>query len=135
MSVATWLRKFYPSAPPVLMPKIAAIKHSLRKWIGLRPANLKAHGLAGPPIRIHGTTCSLCCRYYDSGELSCAACPLYVALGNHRCDEYKSSPYRIYHQHDDPEPMIKALKKTLKEARNESSKPAKRRKSSRPAPR
>lgn len=52
MSLQTWKEKYYPedaakfNTLPLSKENIAAaLKHSIRKWIGLRPANRKRHGL------------------------------------------------------------------------------------------
>lgn len=134
MSAETWKQEFYPCQPSPLMSKEEAIRHSLRKWEGLRTASLKKHGLSVPPLGINGATCSLCVKYReqdndldkieedDYADHVCHLCPLYETLGQQACDhrpeedineDEPKAPFHAYHQDYDPEPMIAALKKTL----------------------
>lgn len=89
MSLETWKAEFYPT-PAEDTAKEDAIAHSLRKWQGLTPENLKKHGVihepfagvidesdfsAGKPIYMYSEavpidsgTCALCHHHYNSGD-------------------------------------------------------------------
>jgi hypothetical protein len=131
MSLQTWKKEFYPvPADDVEAPD--AIAHSLQKWIGLRPENLKKHGVqikhrAVENINPHGledygyipisdSTCSLCAVYFEEDSYDgCSACPLALARGGAACDNPMDgegmSPYDVFTRSSDPEPMIMLLKK------------------------
>ena len=123
MSLKTWKKEFYPiSANRV--KKHDAIAHSLRKLIGLLPENLGRHDCLinnltvlyttdrpydGLPI--DSRTCALC-RIYGG---DCEDCPLFK-LHDTRCNEPVMERPSLYHQftyHNNPKPMIAALKKCL----------------------
>lgn len=72
-------------------------------------------------------TCTLCIKYYpklvdiyaEDGEGDdihddinddCVGCPLFISLGNKRCDRYRQ-PYESWKRTGNPLPMIDALKK------------------------
>lgn len=131
MNSQDWLNKYYPKPPSENMTKRQAIEHSLRKWQGLRAGILEVYGLYKESslirkvetgrvvLQIDASSCALCVKYYTrefTPELqSCAKCPLAQSLGN-PCDKsgYGNRPYTTWTQNDNPIPMIKALKKTLK---------------------
>ncbi len=131
MSLQTWKDEFYPVKPSKKMSKKVAIEHSLRKWNGLLPKNLKKHGLekAGRFIQekqdsvadmmIDAESCALCVKYLDTdcleSENECVRCPLFNSLGE-QCDG-DGSPYFMWLRKDEPKPMIKALKKLLEETK------------------
>lgn len=138
MSLKTWKAEFYPVAPKKSMTTKEAIEHSLAKWIGLRKKNLKKHEvgifsnnmLANLShetgfLEIDASSCALCKKFYapDSvfvdDEVGCPNCPLRNVLGE-VCDADPSeSPYCVFIENGNPEPMIKALKKALKEHKDE----------------
>lgn len=122
MSLQTWKAVFYTESNPRYVTWREALEHSINKWIGLRPENLERH-------RVHSTskyllsdgrytfpitsdTCMLCLKgcYHNGREDMCAGCPLYLSLDNTRCDYGDDSPYGIFLDSNDPEPMISALK-------------------------
>ena len=127
----SWENEFYPKPPSDRMSKKAAIKHSIQKWTGLLPKNLKKHGLyldgctlprvedcMDESLLINGDSCALCVRFigrkYDDKLLGCAACPLAQSLGN-PCDKTgRNRPYTRFLSNHDPKPMLRALKVTLK---------------------
>lgn len=130
MSLASWKKEFYPKSANQTKRGIDAISHSLKKWSGLTKANLRKHkviirnGAVVDPSKdfsdlyIDADTCSLCRVYYSHSwqpdKDSCAACPLYIALGGKSCDD-SGQPYRVWsNDFGSPMPMIRALKKTLK---------------------
>ena len=120
MSFETWKAEFYPvDASYVAEEK--SIQHSLTKWIGLRPENLKRHGLRVQGSNLYedniyvftvdGNTCALCHVYLGRNEDDmCAKCPLYQLLGE-SCDGGINRPFDIFCSSDNPEPMIDALGK------------------------
>lgn len=130
MSFKTWKKEFYPRPANTRMSVRGAIEHSLRKWQGLSPRNLKKHGMeitAGlfGPLReineightevgmsIDSATCALCQMYVDRTGY-CDECPLFKSLG-HRCDSmYSQGPYNVFPRKG-PGPMIRALRATLR---------------------
>lgn len=117
------------------------IQHSLTKWAGLRKDNLDRHGVSlkkwadsqceylylSTPIdhfHIDSLSCALCEKFVDPEEgehneygeelHECRNCPLYQHLGNSSCDATNRSPFGIFQNTEDPEPMIDALTQTLK---------------------
>lgn len=134
MSLKTWRDEFYPISAQEAAKKgmIACIKHSLQKWIGLRPKNLARHGVEGvraiynkfgyPEGRfdIDAGSCSLC-QKYDKTSLSCESCPIYRATGN-TCHHWGGSPYGQYLFNGSPEHMIDTLERTLAWARKSHGK-------------
>jgi len=133
MSINSWKKEFYPKNASKRMTKKEAIEHSLLKWTGLVLKNLKKHDLLvdlggnladneGKDFEIYAGTCALCVKYYKdtdsyfSDESTCGTCPLFQSLG-HPCDQFDEgeSPYHSWIRRADPKPMIKALKRTLKE--------------------
>ncbi len=132
MSAGSWIRKYYPhlaDSDEATQSDLAAARHSLRKWKGLRPAALRRHGcelseisnnvicpstLAERVLQINSRSCALCQRYDDE----CSQCPLYETLGGRPCDQSdhpgtKVSPWRRWAANQDPEPMILALRRTV----------------------
>lgn len=126
MSLKTWKAEFY-SEPTEEMTKKAAIEHSIKKWIGLRPENLAKHECYFDKscdwvvrddnttdfLLIDSGTCALCVKYLSDGDLPCLKCPLYKSLG-YRCDGGITSPFVVWLLVQDPEPMIEALQGLLK---------------------
>lgn len=142
MSKTTWLKKHYPnSALDFIFEKweitqeraIEATEHSLAKWQGLLPKNLKKHNIklfknerfCGEPslldineegvLSIDGDSCALCKMFLDyanNGEYAeCSNCPLAQMMGQ-TCNN-SGSPWLSFLEDLDPEPMIKALERTL----------------------
>lgn len=127
MTLKSWCKEFMPKMPTKRLTKLQAIEHSLRKWKGLTKANLKKHDLSREHywiedgekdslLDIDADTCALCVKYYDDKadtfRDACLACPLFRTLGK-PCDHLKSSPYAIWKDTGNPNPMIRALEKTL----------------------
>ena len=123
MTLESWKEEFYPQYPIESMTKMQAIKHSIIKWTGLRKENLSRHDLQvdnegdikykGDYFFIDGGSCALCVKYFSKIHPSCENCPLYKLLGN-SCDAPTvSSPFNIWQDREDPEPMIAALQKLL----------------------
>jgi len=123
MSFTSWKKQYYPVPAEKVKNKIAAIRHSLRKWKGLTAHNLTKHGLLLSDgctriyedddnyLYIDCDSCALCCLYIEKG---CTSCPLYEHLKK-RCDS-SNGPYFTFDDDHDPQPMIKALTAVLKKA-------------------
>lgn len=127
MSLKTWKEEFYPVDAESVSEE-DALDHSLRKWIGLKPENLKKHGVfkvSGwrsivdkndeyDSMLIDGVSCSLCKFYLgDEVDSQCESCPLTAQRGGRACDEstepgsyFNDSPYANFTERDDPQAMI-----------------------------
>jgi len=127
MSITSWKAEFMPTYPEIAAYKgeLAAAKHSLLKWRGLR--KLEEHDIRvsdsdlydenDEGIEMNSSTCALCiCAGYDIA-LECDSCPLFRVRGNTSCTrarvDEEISPYESWEEHTDPEPMIKWLKETV----------------------
>ena len=135
MSIETWKKEFYPVPAHRRMTDGQAVAHSLKKWSGLTKKNLDKHklmiaesyitssiiedsGLFSKSLEIASRTCALCLK----GPCS-MKCPLHRHLG-HPCDSgfgtkrsssrLEGRPYSVWILIGNAEPMIKALKGTMK---------------------
>lgn len=127
MSIATWRKQYYPSSAHNITTDKGAVIHSLRKWKGLTPTNLRKHHLSkeigsytiedisGRGFNIDGNTCALCHLHCP---IVCENCPLQNERGGAACDEPMlgeySSPYSSFKVNNDPKPMIKLLTAAMK---------------------
>lgn len=118
MSIKSWKKEFYPIKANEC-PKSEAEEHSLQKWKGLEKKNLKKHKvwLDGSYLFDDEETfmfteknCALCFHHYNN---HCTTCPLAVSLGNIPC-YCENMPYGILCYDVNPKPMIKVLKKLVK---------------------
>jgi hypothetical protein len=134
MTVQTWIDEFYPKPVTRTTPDEAA-QHSLTKWQGLTPKNLKKHnvrtddfghvvGIATDDredsLVINGSTCALCEHFLNIDDEGCEPCLLYKARGGVACDEERDdeevAPWYAFRYHDapsNPDPMIFWLKKAI----------------------
>lgn len=130
MSIASWKKEFYPvnaASKRATASPLAAAKHSLRKWIGLRPENLEAHGLWNNGLykilecgtndeafRIDSDSCALCqlIKPERNGQ-GCGECPLAIVRGGAPCDGKKSNESKSPYAASSPEPMIGWLEKAI----------------------
>ena len=140
MSLATWKREFYPKTAKQAArgSALAAARHSLQKWTGLLAKNLRKHGVGRGRGGVRDTTnsfnfcdwflfdansCSLCQKFLDVDApflddgtpclaLACATCPLAETLGGHSCAA-DDQPYDVFAETGDPNPMIRALRRTV----------------------
>lgn len=124
MSLKTWRAEFYPETAKQAAKRgdIAATEHSLRKWLGLRAGALEKHGVSQIAMGIQdaesnsfwfgATTCALCVRHIQGW---CLKCPLAAVTGA-QCGSAISDddPYSIFEANGNPNPMIAALRKTLR---------------------
>lgn len=162
-SYAEWLAKFYPTDAKEFVPsegeyvyffseygendkiplaqkaqEISALKHSIRKWEGLRPETLREYGVyydsrvswvfpdyinpeeldtySDPHLHINATSCALCALK----SVSCEDCSIgsYLASTGEMqipADELNClKQFRIMVKDKNPEPMISLLNETLK---------------------
>jgi len=133
MSLATWIAEFYP-IPAKAVPEAGAVAHSLQKWKGLTPENLKAHevklarflgrvfvmprdlfvrhpnDLPETAVPIDSDSCALCARFFHKNRQYCELCPLAKSLGD-RCDSLPDSPWVLFLDALDPTVMIQALER------------------------
>jgi len=119
-----WLNKYYPIPAERVTSKWAwlrAVKYSLLKWKGLRTDILDKYNLIENGaelldgesfvkiVVIGERTCHLCVR---AGAVfnknNCKRCP-FVKILNNLCCEGATSPYGVWIDSYNPEPMIKSL--------------------------
>lgn len=109
MSKASWMSEFYP-VDASAVSKAQALNHSIRKWMGLLPENLKRHRLSEPPFSVDADTCALCKIHWT--QESCGECPLYLVRGRVRCDSETVadapgwSPFDAYTERGNARPML-----------------------------
>lgn len=126
MSLESWKAEFYPVSAKTPRSDVARLRHSIRKWVGLRKANLKKHechkdefddslwDTGDGHFSVDTTSCALCEKYFDHAyedDGQCRGCPLKNTLGV-RCDnleDKQTMPYTVWLDTGNPEPMIKAL--------------------------
>lgn len=135
MSINTWKKKYYPVSASKFEGRAAysqleAAKHCLKKWKGLRQANLMEHHLTlkhgnivdrnGNTFYTDGDSCALC-QWNDAPGIidKCKRCVLSKARGGFSCtcprpDEENKSPFSAMRNHNNPEPIIFWLKKAVK---------------------
>lgn len=131
MTLKTWIAEFYPVPAENLKEAFdsTCIKHSIKKWEGLRPDALKRHDVTfdrgtlegeGGLLEINDLSCALCVKHLNpKDEVECYFCPLERVRGNVPCDcetfEEERSPFAVACREgamDEPdvEPMIYWLK-------------------------
>jgi hypothetical protein len=133
MSLKSWKEEFYYVEAKDCPPEWA-IRHAIRKWVGLRPANMAKHGLVhvsrgiikdpetDETMMIDAGSCSLC--HLHMAKTNCRRCPLYLEAGGVACDS-RGAPYALYagstflvcdktQDRVVVEPMIAALKRAAK---------------------
>lgn len=122
MSLESWKEEFYPEEAVEAAKRgdSAAVEHSLRKWMGLSPANLEKHGMVASKawshiveqenyervFRTHAGTCALCELHAPYG---CEDCPLTKARGvtcGDKLEDEVRSPWSEWTHNRNPEPMI-----------------------------
>ena len=129
MSLDTWKKEFYP-IPAKECKKKDALEHSLKKWIGLRIKNLEKHGVIKKGFRIiedlkdeyeylhiADSSCALCIHYLNNEGIKCIKCPLSKSRNGTACDKGRSSPYENFTNHSEPEPMIRLIRKAIKQSK------------------
>lgn len=130
MSLSSWKKEFY-STPANKVSARYALKHSLKKWLGLKPVNRKKHKVSLDGTDLMNTsdiqraedgedvkcfeftdkTCALC-QHFSGLRDDCEKCPLTKA-GIARCC-YSGSPFYLFIDNHNALPMIKALEKAIK---------------------
>lgn len=141
MTLKSWKAEFYPITAGQAAKKslVEAVEHSIQKWNGLRKANLKKHNLEvgyldriededGDTLGIDVDSCALCKKFVvPNGK--CDGCPLFESRGKVTCDNYTKKefeeedgnhPFGEWCDWNNPVPMIRALKKALKWAKENS---------------
>jgi hypothetical protein len=126
MSLKTWIEEFYP-VPASKMSDKDAILHALKKFTGARKCNLKKHNLTisnatieqrnGDSFYFGVQQCSLCKSYFylpNIDNRECPGCPL-EQLGD-PCPKYHST-FDVFCENGNPIPMIKLLKRALRECK------------------
>lgn len=121
-----WLAEFYPVPADTINNNRAALEHSIQKWTGLLPENLKKHKVKSQNTvvideqgdiicEIDISTCALCVIHYEK-KSSCDDCPLCQFLG-HPCDDSESQVYSsfFYNALSNPAIMIDALQECLQD--------------------
>lgn len=111
MSIKSWKEEFYPVGARALCQDPSAstvdlIKHSLKKWIGLRKENIGKHALAksgrslvdfarafpfGESFEIDGASCALCVKFNalsmdEEIDDDCLDCPIVSVNEGFTCD-------------------------------------------------
>ena len=122
MSLETWKEEFYPvHAREATATPVQALKNSLRKWIGAKPANLAKHEVTMKELDtieglFEGENCSLC-HYTErlTAYADCSLCP----LAPKSCYD----TYKIFLNTSNPYPLIEQLTTTLCEALKPSNPP------------
>jgi len=101
-----WLKAFYPCSAQEAAARGVdeAVRHSLRKWRGLRQENLAKYACALPPIKVNEETCALCVLFI--GNEDCQGCP--IADATFCCNNVVGA-FSRYDLRRDPEPMIQIL--------------------------
>jgi hypothetical protein len=123
MSFESWKAEYYPISARDLAVSEATdrelVAHALRKWRGLLPENLAAHGVVYDDAELidsmyYGPSCALCQRYT---EPECAGCPLAQVLESPSCDEpSRGFKYGLFHAAlIDPQVMVEVLEALLLE--------------------
>lgn len=133
MTEASWMAEFYPIPADDrglrIGPVSAVVRHSLQKWLGARPENLKRHGLEKPPVRFDAVTCALCVRFIAPDATlqtrNCENCPLYRVRGEVSCVDRRvdedCDPLLLFEDYGDPEPMILWLERALEMVEKEET--------------
>jgi hypothetical protein len=140
----SWKEKFYPiNASEAVATDEMATMHSLKKWEGLLPENVQAHGLyldgeclhtggifvgfVGSKFFIDKKSCALCQKNMFAYNINCDTCAINKHMGV-TCDSEiddesllcsHESPYNQLVDNNDPKPMIRLLKATLEKIRAE----------------
>lgn len=164
-SYVEWLEKFYPTDAKEFIPseggkdnlyffskadelglmskeqkaqEISALKHSIRKWEGLRPETLREYGVyydsrvswvfpdyinpeeldthSDPNLHINATSCALCalkaviCEDCSIGSYLASTEEMQIPQDELNC----LKQFRIMVNNKNPEPMISLLNETLK---------------------
>lgn len=126
MSLKTWKEEFYP-IDANKVSKEDALAHSLKKWIGLRPENLRKHYVSVSGISLYevdliefesleitGDSCALCCHH---ATMECEDCPLAKFRNGISCvketENEISSPWWRFVYYCEVEPMITLLNRAM----------------------
>ena len=132
MSLRTWKKEFY-SVPADRVSEENALKHSLKKWIGLLSTNREKHNvklynnclcdiadIEDPydNLDIDSDSCALCAHFIDN---DCLECPLYKIDGDKRCDD-PDGAYYLFMDRGAVRPMISLLERASQEQEKKNDK-------------
>ncbi len=128
MSLKTWKEEFYPVKAEDVKPGLDSIEHSLTKWKGALPENLKRHACRysfhhidddKQAFKFDDFTCALCqnhdCTpkegfYSDESLITISICPIESYAGIPCCE---GTPLSIFcTSENNPQPMIELLQST-----------------------
>jgi hypothetical protein len=126
MSLKSWRKEFY-KVDAKDVSEADALEHSILKWRGLLPSNLKRHKLRADSgnviesivhelyLRIDSDTCALCVHHVELLQGLCANCPLSQVREDTRCDwamnHERRAPYHDFTNNNNPKPMLKWLRR------------------------
>ena len=116
MSLSSWKKEFYKT-PADEVSKRFALKHSIRKWIGLLSVNRRKHNVSLDTGQLHGndsdeglyidgSTCALCQHHNTKNH--CSTCPVVITTGK-TCHK----AYESMFDYNRVKPMIDLLKRAL----------------------
>lgn len=120
MSLASWKKEFYKTKANKVSKRFA-LRHSLRKWIGLLSKNRKKHRVSlrngtlyddnNNTLEIDAKSCALCFHH----PTHCAECPVATIIRDTACP----CGVAFFEMRDNNRvlPMVKLLKKTLEEGK------------------
>lgn len=126
MSLASWKKEFYRT-PTDKVSKRHALKHSIKKWVGLLPKNRRKHRVVlnktilsddeYNEFDIDSTSCSLCKYYFSIG---CKHCPVFLVTNNYSnpCER----EFGIMFETNRVTPMINLLKRAEVEVKKRKRK-------------
>jgi hypothetical protein len=136
MTIQSWKDEFMPKrAKECTGSNEVALKHASKKWSGLTQEMLRKHGLTAEnsvlrdwnkeTFVINNASCALCEMYIDCHKRPVENnCPLIYVRDNRACDNALSteehSPWWIWVEFRDPEPMISLINKALAEELKEA---------------
>lgn len=133
MSLESWKKEFYPvtAQSRTLKTDIDRVKHSIKKWEGLRQADLARHGVKRSPrngyilyavdtLAISSDSCALCHKHLwnNMTRRKCGRCPLALERGGVKCDRKRHgearNPWSGWTVCGLPRHMLYWLRRTLK---------------------
>lgn len=127
MTIKSWKKEFYPvPAENAAKTDLMALRHTLKKYLGLRKENIKKHELLhlrnviqddNDCFVFSGNTCALCEKYNDN----CDNCPITKQEGE-SCNGSDDNVYLQLANNGNPEPMIELMKILIKKEQRKNAK-------------